>query len=115
MAPGLATGVTRCSTGPHRRAGGSRMIDVDVSLYLASHVRLARLQKTVAFAVMPRLREFVKLRNREQGDYFAFEVVQLTHREGGPPELWLHLTTSAGSRSSASFIEDGELDEYIAG
>jgi hypothetical protein len=91
------------------------MIDAYVSLYLISRARLARLQKTIAFAVLPRLREFVKLRNREQGDYFSFTVVLVTHREGGPPELWLHLTKLVGGRSMADFIEDGELDEYIVG
>ena len=91
------------------------MIEVEVSLYLASRERLARLQKTVGFAALPRVGEFVKLRNREQGDYFAFTVVQVTHREGGLPELWLQLTTLVGGRSVADFIEDGELDEYVAG
>jgi hypothetical protein len=91
------------------------MIDAEVSLYLASRDRLARLQKAIAFAVLPRVREFVKVRNREQGDYFAFSVVQVTHREGGPPELWLQLTSVVGGRSVVSFIEDGELDEYVAG
>lgn len=91
------------------------MIDADVSLYLASRERLARLQKAVAFASLPRVREFVKVRNREQGDYFAFTVVQVTHREDGRPELWLHLTTFTEGRSVVSFIEDGELDELVAG
>lgn len=91
------------------------MIDADVSLYLVSRARLARLQKTVAFAVLPRVPENVKLRNREQGDYFAFTVVQVTHREGGPPELWLNVTSFVEGRSVVSFFEDSELDEYIAG
>jgi hypothetical protein len=91
------------------------MIEAEVSLYLVTRVRLARLQKTIAFRVLPRLREFVKVRNREQGDYFAFSVVQVTHREGGSPELWLHLTNFAGGRSVVSFLEDGELDEYLDG
>lgn len=91
------------------------MIEAGVSLYLVSRDRLARLQKTVGFAALPRVREFVKLRNRDQGDYFAFTVVQVTHRESWPPELWLRLTTFVGGRSVADFIADSELDEYIAG
>ena len=91
------------------------MIEAEVSLYLASRERLARLQKVIAFPVLPRVREFVKVRNREQGDYFAFTVVQVTHREGGPPELWLQLTSFVGSRSVVDFFEDSELDEYVAG
>jgi hypothetical protein len=91
------------------------MIDVDVSLYLVSRARIARLEKTLAFSGLPRVREFVKVRNREQGDYFAFMVVQVTHREGGPPELWLHLTSFVGGRSVIDFFEDAELDEYVEG
>jgi len=91
------------------------MIESEVSLYLASRERLARLQKSVGFAALPRVCEFVKVRNPEQGDYFAFTVVQVTHREGGPPELWLQLTSFTGGRSVVSFIEDNELDGYIAG
>src|SRR5262245_17053737 len=91
------------------------MIDAKVSLYLVSRARIARLQKSLAFGALPRVGEFVKLRNREQGDYFAFTVVQVTHCEGGPPELWLHLTTFASGRLAVSFFEDGELDEYVAG
>jgi len=82
---------------------------------LVSPTRLARLQKSVAFSSLPRVREFVKLRNREQGDYFAFSVVQVTHREGGPPELWLHLTSFVGGQWVVDFFEEAELDEYVEG
>jgi hypothetical protein len=87
----------------------------DVSLHLISRERIARLQKTVAFVALPRVGEFVKLRNREQGDYFAFSVVQVTHREDGVPEVWLRLTSSIDGRSVVSFIPDGELEGYITG
>jgi hypothetical protein len=90
------------------------MIEVDVCLYIASHARVARLQKLLGFVVLPRLGEFVKIRNREQGDYFAFTVAQVTHKEGGPPELWLELTTAVGDRSMVDLFEDSELDEYVA-
>lgn len=91
------------------------MIDAKVSLYLVSKARIVRLEKTVAFAALPRAREFVKLVNREQGDYFAFTVVQVTHREGGAPELWLQLTSFVDGRWAVDFIEDAELDDYAAG
>lgn len=91
------------------------MIVADVSLYLLSRERVVRLQKSVTFAALPRVGEFVKLRNREQGDYFAFTVNQVTHREGNPPELWLNLTTSVSGRSEVDFLPDGELDEYATG
>lgn len=91
------------------------MIEADVCLYLASRLRLARLEKVVRFAVLPRVREYVKVRNHEQGDYFAFTVVQITHREDGRPELWLHLRTRARDKWVIDFFEDGELDEYVTG
>jgi hypothetical protein len=90
------------------------VIEADVSLYLASRARLARVQKVVAFAALPRLREHVKIRNCELGDYFAFSVMQVTHREGARPELWLHLTQWSNGRLVVDFIEDGELNEYVA-
>jgi hypothetical protein len=91
------------------------LIAVDVSLYLISRERIARLQKSVAFVALPRVGEFVKLRNREQGDYFAFSVVQVTHRDDGSPEILLRLTSSIDGQSVVSFIPDGELDEYLTG
>lgn len=90
------------------------MIDANVSLYLVSRARLALLEKSMAFADLPRVREFVRLRNREQGDYSAFTVVQVTHREGGEPEIWLFATSFVEGRSLVSFFEEDELDEYIA-
>jgi hypothetical protein len=89
------------------------MVDADVFLYLVSRPRIARLQKRLSFSVLPRLREFVKVRNREEGDYFAFSVVQVTHREDDVPELWLQLTSLVGGRPVVSFVEDDELDEFI--
>ena len=91
------------------------MIETHVSLYLASRERLASLQKTLSFEALPRMHEFVKVRNREQGDYFAFSVMQITHCEGGLPQLWLHLTTVFDGRVKVSFLDDGELDEYVEG
>jgi hypothetical protein len=91
------------------------MIETNVCLYLHSHSRIALLEKTLSFQVLPRLQEFVKVKNREQGDYFAFSVVQVTHREDGIPELWLKLTACSESTSKVDFMEDEELDEYVAG
>ena len=91
------------------------LINASVSLYLLSHSRIALLEKTISFPVLPRLHEFVKINNREQGDYFAFSVVQVTHREGGLPELWLKLITSLEGRDTEDYIDDAELDAYVAG
>lgn len=89
------------------------MVYVKVSLYLVTGGRIARLQKTIAFAVLPRVREFVKVLNRVHGDYFAFQVVQVTHREEGSPEIWLQLTTLKDGKSVVDFFEETELDEYL--
>jgi hypothetical protein len=89
------------------------MVEAKVSLYLVSRARLALLEKTVAFVALPRLREHVKFRNRELGDYFAFTVLQITHREGSLPELCLHSMSSIKGRSVVDFFQDAELEEYI--
>jgi hypothetical protein len=89
------------------------MVQANVSLYLISRQRIARLEKIVRFPVLPRTGEFVKVTNREKGDYFAFTVVQVTHRESRPPELWLKLIATENGRSVVSFIEEDELDDYV--
>lgn len=89
------------------------MIDTKLFLYLASRERLARLSKIVKFAVLPRMHEYIKVRNRQMGDYFAFTVVQITHREDGPPELWMYLKSFVNGRSVIDFTVDSELDEYV--
>jgi hypothetical protein len=91
------------------------MIGTEVALYLVSRARIARLKKTIMFSSLPRVHEFVKVRNRKQGDYFAFMVAQVTHREGDSPVLWLHMTGLSNGRSVVCFFDDSELDEYVVG
>lgn len=83
-------------------------------MYLVSRERIARLQKTLSFSVFPRLREFIKVRNRELGDDY-FQVVQITHREGDAPELWIHTTSFVDGKTLISFFPEEELEEYITG
>lgn len=91
------------------------MIEANVCLYLHSRSRIALLERKLSFHVLPRLHEHVKLKNREQGDYFAFEVVQITHRENEVPELWLVLPAGTENTFKVDFTADEELDDYVAG
>lgn len=87
------------------------MIDVLVSIYLASKTRWAHLQKTVVMPAVPRVGEWLKLHNEEQGDYFGFRVYEVTHREGGSVELMTELLDDVGGRGY-SFAEEPEFDDY---
>ena len=95
-----------------KRTISSKMTNALVFLYLVSESRLAFLQKEVEFHALPRKNEWVKLRNREKGDYFAFEVLEVTHREGGLPEVTLNVLKC--SETEYELFEEEELDEYIA-
>ena len=88
------------------------MIACQVRMYLASPTRLCLLEKTVSFHTVPRTGESLKFTNRKMGDYFAFRVGEVTHREGSAPELLLERWV----KSSAEFevLDEKELDEYVA-
>lgn len=86
------------------------MIEAKVSLYLISRERIILLQKVVGFHVLPRLYEFIKVRNEKDGDYFAYQITQVTHREGDLPELWAMVASFTEGKSIVSFFDDGELD-----
>ena len=88
------------------------MVNALVFLYLASESRFAFLQKEVEFHSLPREGEWLKLRNKDKGDYFAFWVKEVTHREGGLPELMLDVLRC--SETEYELFEEHELDEYIA-
>ena len=84
----------------------------EVSMYLVSRQRIVRLQKTLAFDVFPRSREFFKVRNAKMGDYVAYQIVQVTHREGLIPEIWIYATSLEDGKTSVAFFEDDEIDEW---
>ncbi len=88
------------------------MVKTLVFLYLASESRLAFLEKEVQFHSLPREGEWLKLRNRDKGDYFAFRVQEVTHREGSLPEMMLDVLRS--SETEYELFDEQELDEYIA-
>jgi hypothetical protein len=92
----------------------SYSIVADVAMYLATPKRLVRLTKRLSFCTLPRLNEFIKIKNQSLGDYFAFLVVQITHKEDGVPELWIHTSIFLNGRTRISFWPEEELDEWIA-
>ena len=88
------------------------MIPVCVRLYLGSETRLAFLEKEVEFVSMPRMGEWLKLKNDKMGDYFAFRIQEVTHREGRTPDIMLELPLGSEGRPEFSGREE-ELDEYV--
>ncbi|HEY4184594.1 MAG TPA: hypothetical protein VGP07_05960 [Polyangia bacterium] len=88
-------------------------MDVDFSIYLATKTRWAHLEKRVSLPGIPRVGEFVKFRNAEMGDYFAFEVASVTYREVGAVEVMTELLDNVDGRMY-SFDEEHELDGYVA-
>jgi len=72
------------------------------------------LEKDVEFVSMPRVGEWLKLRNEKMGDYFAFRIREVTHREGRSPDIMLELMLDADGRPEFSGREgEEELDEYV--
>jgi hypothetical protein len=47
------------------------LIELNVSIYLASKTRWAHLQKGIRLPAVPRVGEWLKLQNEQQGDYFG--------------------------------------------
>lgn len=89
------------------------MFDLSVSIYLASKSRWAHLEKTIELPAVPRVGEWLKLRNNEMGDYFGWRVEQVTHRESGPVEVMTGLLDDVDGRGY-SFESEGEFDSYVA-
>lgn len=89
-----------------------RMIEIEFSIWLASKTRWAHLAKIVELPAVPRVGEFVKFRNEKQGDYFAWEVSQVTYRESGTVEVWTKLLDNTDERGF-SFEAESDFDEYF--
>ena len=62
--------------------------------------------------VVARVGEFMKFDNKEQGDYFAWRVTQVTYRESGQIEVWTELLNDVDNRGY-SFETEQEFDEYL--
>jgi hypothetical protein len=83
-----------------------------VRMYLDSPTRLCRLEKVVEFEALPRAGEWLKLANAERGDYFAFGIRDITHREGQGPEVTLNKLPPSEGQLAA--FDEAELDSYVA-
>jgi|SRR5579859_3514647 len=90
------------------------MIEIEVALYLISEKRTALLEKRIQLPVVPRVGECIKFRNAQLGDYFTFNVEQVTHRESGIPEIWATTRQITELKIKESPWDDGELDGDIA-
>jgi hypothetical protein len=87
-------------------------MEIEFSIWLASKTRWAHLTKVISMPTVPRVGEFMKFRNEKVGDYFAFEVIQVTYREVGPLEVSTELLDNTDDRMY-SFEEEPEFDEYL--
>ena len=97
----------------HDGARSTLRLDIECSIWLASKTRRAHLTKVIAMPTVPRVGEYLKFRNAEQGDYFGWRVSQVTYRETGEIEVWTELLDDVDGRGY-SFDEESELDEYFA-
>ncbi len=86
-------------------------MDIEFSIWLATKTRWANLTKTMSMSSVPRVGEFVKFDNERVGDYFAWEVSQVTYRESGVTEVWTGLLDNIDDRGY-SFEDEAEFDEY---
>lgn len=82
-------------------------------IYLATKTRWVHLEKTLELPAVPRVGEFVKFANSRMGDYFAFEISEVTYREGGRVEVMTALLNDVDARMY-SFDDEAEFDEYYS-
>lgn len=87
-------------------------MNIEFSIWLASKTRWAHLTKDIPMPVVPRVGEFMKFHNNSVGDYFAWEVTQVTYRESGNIEVWTELLNDIDNRKY-SFEDEEEFDEYF--
>jgi hypothetical protein len=87
-------------------------MNIEFSIWLASKTRWAHLTKAIQMQTVPRVGEFMKFQNTQLGDYFAWEVRQVTYRETGEVEVWTELLNNIEDRGY-SFDTEEEFDEYV--
>lgn len=89
-------------------------IEVKFHIWIASKSRWAHLTKLVGVPAVPRVGEFVKFRNAELGDYFAWQISEITFREeSGLFEISTELLDNIDDRGY-SFETEEEFDEYLS-
>lgn len=87
---------------------------IDATLYWVSDQRIARLSKQLDLPVLPRTGEFIKIRNQVLGDYFAFMVTEVTHREARIPEIRLRIDYRPGDDLPADQDLESDINTYVA-
>jgi hypothetical protein len=88
------------------------MFDLEFSIWIASKTRRSHLTKTIKMQAMPRVGEWIKLKNDVVGDYFAWKITEITHRECGHTEVSTELLNNTDGRGY-SFENEDEFDEYF--
>lgn len=88
------------------------MIDIEISIWIATKTRWAHLIKVIAMPAVPRVGEFIKFNNAVVGNYLAFRVSEVTYRECGRIEVCTELLNNIDERMY-SFEEETEFDEYF--
>ena len=87
-------------------------MDIEFSIWLATKTRWTHLTKVIHMPVVPRVGEFMKFQNAVVGDYFAFQISEVTYREGGRIEVWTELLDNIDNRMY-SFEDEEEFDVYF--
>ena len=86
---------------------------IDATLYWVSDQRIACLVKRLDLPVLPRTSEFIKIRNQKLGDYFAFMVTEVVHREGQIPEIILRTNDRPGDDLPADQDLESDINTYV--
>jgi hypothetical protein len=84
----------------------------EVMLYLLSKERILRLGKVINFKIFPRLNEWIQIHIKDKWSDLSYQVVQITHREKGIPEIWLKASSSEGNNQGVSYFEDKDMNNY---
>lgn len=87
---------------------------IDATLYWVSDQRIACLVKRLDLPVLPRTGEFIKIRNQVLGDYFAFMVTEVVHREGRIPEIRVRIDHHPGDDLPDDQGLESDANTYVA-
>ncbi len=85
-------------------------MEIEFSIWLASKTRWVHLMKTIEMPSVPRVGEYLKFRNAQIGDYFGWQVSEVTYRESGSIEVSTELLDNVDERGY-SFETEAEFDE----
>lgn len=88
------------------------LIEIEFSIWLASKTKWVHLTKNISLASVPRVGEFIKLNNNTVGDYFTWEVKDVTYQENGIIQVSTELLNNIDERMY-SFEDDAEFIEYF--